>query len=1717
MKLSRLVLLASALLFVVSQGVFAFSGSGAGTSGDPYQITTKAQLLEVNTALTKSYKLMNDIDLGGASYTTAVLASPNAFEGTFDGNGKVISNYYITSSSGNDGVGFFGELEGTVKNLGLESFTLSANSGWGVGSLAGNTYGAYIFECYVQGAVTLTTGISSFAYVGGLVGAMNDESYISNCWSSVAISGVPAGLYAAGISGTLSGSSVENCYSTGTIVGSASSSAGIVGDYYGDEIIKSYWDTTASGLTKGVALESFDIGIDVTGRTTAQMGIESNFVGWDFTTPSGVWYMPSGAAYPLLRVFMPPVQVSVPDVVNMEQPMAEGMITASNLVVGTVTMSYSNTVAIGNVISQTPTAGTLVDEGTSVDLAVSLGKPAVPDLLFKTQVEAEAALTDVSLVLGTVTQEFSDIIPLGRVVSQNPAEGVLVNVGSAVNIVISKGPEVLVSVPDVVGLDQASAEMMISGAGLVASVTTAYNDTVPAGNVISQDPISGVQVSGGSTVILVVSDGPEPVLVPNLSGMTQAQATNALVAAGLTSGTITPVPSTTVAIGYVVSQAVASGTPVLPGTGIGFSVSTGTTVPNITGMTEGEALTALANAGLVSGAITDSPSTTVAIGDIISQTIASGSVVNPGTAVGFVLSTGTTVPNITGMTEAEATTALTTAGLTVGTVSQSASTTVMIGDIISQTIAAGTIVDPSTAVGFTVSTGVAVPDLSGMTQAEATVAITAAGLTVGTVTTEVNAAYSVGDVISQTPASGVNVNPGTAVDLLVAEGVAVPNIVGLTEIEAGNALTAAGLTVGNVSQSASTTVAIGLIMSQSVAAGIKVEPNTGIDFVVSTGTTVPDVVGSLQADAQTAITNAGLVVGVVTTAPSTEYDAGEVISQSVVAGSVVDPGNSVDIVVSAGVTVPNIIGLTEAEATTALTNAGLTAGTITPTTSTTVMIGNVISQVTAAGTQVNPNTAIAFAVSTGTIVPDITGMTEAEATTALTTAGLTVGTVSQSASTTVMIGDIISQSVASGSAVNPGTAVNFEVSTGTTVPDVTGMTEAEAETTFTNLGLVVVGIGYNNSTTVMIGKVISQSLIAGQDVNPGTSVTFEVSLGTTVPDITGMTEAEATTALTTAGLAVGTVSQSASTTVMIGDIISQSVASGSAVNPGTAIDFAVSTGTTVPDITGMTQAQAVTALGNAGLVAGVVSQEASTTVNVGDVISQSVASGTVVEPGATVAFVVSTGVVVPSIVGITETEASDALISASLTVGTVSQAYSDTVEVGLVISQAIAAGTNANPNAAVDFVVSLGVEPVYSTIPDISGMTLIDAQVALAGVNLTIGTVTQGSSDTIPAGSIISSNPAAGESVLENSAISVIVSVGPYTGGTGTEIDPFLIATTEDLEKMGERTADYDKSFKLISDLDLSDTVYDWSVIARPASVTTDFTFDGTAFSGTFDGNSHSITGLTINTMTGENAQPGKSFVGLFGKLSDTATVTGLVLRDVNITGRASRFVGAIAGISEGVISECGVEDAYINAGNQSMYAGGIVGRSYQSASSITNCYFIAGTGNGVRADVYGGGIVGDAFRASVTNCYVSNGTIDANYAGPISGRSYIAQASNSYWDSMLVVNDDEPLAAYTGRDVISSEGENLTSMTTAEMLLQATYIGWDFANVWIMPANSTPKFALIADFNRDAIVNQSDLAVLVGTWLQSGTGLQQDFNYDGFIDINDYAIFAGYWMQESN
>lgn len=196
---------------------------------------------------------------------------------------------------------------------------------------------------------------------------------------------------------------------------------------------------------------------------------------------------------------------------------------------------FSDDVQSGIVTHSDPDGGSSVHKSTNVQLYVSKGidMKDVPNVVGKGQDEASRTLTDAGLALGAVTDAYSEDVPPGQVISQSVAAGTSLAHDSTVDVVLSKGREPR-NVPTLTGKGASAAKSSIEALGLVASPTEAYSDTVPEGQVISQQTREGSTVYRGDSVSYTVSKGPEMVTVPDVVGLQRQEARNKLEGAGLT-------------------------------------------------------------------------------------------------------------------------------------------------------------------------------------------------------------------------------------------------------------------------------------------------------------------------------------------------------------------------------------------------------------------------------------------------------------------------------------------------------------------------------------------------------------------------------------------------------------------------------------------------------------------------------------------------------------------------------------------------------------------------------------------------------------------------------------------------------------------------------------------------------------------------------------------------------------------------------------------------------------------------------------------------------------------------------------------------------------------------------------------------------------------------------------------------------------------------------
>jgi len=225
--------------------------------------------------------------------------------------------------------------------------------------------------------------------------------------------------------------------------------------------------------------------------------------------------------------------VEVRNVEGLQFEPARDLLEADGFVVNPV-FENSEEAEQGEVIRTDPPKGTQAEFGSTVDVYVSVGSEriAVPTVVGKTLDEARQAIEAVGLVVGRVEHRPDATFPENTVIESSPVAGVEISPAIPVDLVVSDGPEIIV-LPDVTGIPERDAISQLTELGLRFTVNEEFDNSVPEGEVIRTDPIAGIEVVSGDTILIVVSLGPTPITVPDLTGMTQSQAKSALDTVGL--------------------------------------------------------------------------------------------------------------------------------------------------------------------------------------------------------------------------------------------------------------------------------------------------------------------------------------------------------------------------------------------------------------------------------------------------------------------------------------------------------------------------------------------------------------------------------------------------------------------------------------------------------------------------------------------------------------------------------------------------------------------------------------------------------------------------------------------------------------------------------------------------------------------------------------------------------------------------------------------------------------------------------------------------------------------------------------------------------------------------------------------------------------------------------------------------------------------------------
>jgi len=222
-------------------------------------------------------------------------------------------------------------------------------------------------------------------------------------------------------------------------------------------------------------------------------------------------------------------KIRIPSLAGMSLKEAKATLSNLNLSLAVKEEIFSEDVPKGKVIDSDPSGGGKVRKNGTVYVTISGGQERikVPELLGLTLDAATTTLSKANLKLGSTSTSFSATVDTGLIISSNPPAGSDAKKNSLVSLVISKGIQQM-SLTSFVGLssDQALNELNNLGAKVLSKYE--YSDTVPAGNIISQDPDGSAPIAKGATVTITISKGPSSIAIPNVKSLDLQAATKIL-------------------------------------------------------------------------------------------------------------------------------------------------------------------------------------------------------------------------------------------------------------------------------------------------------------------------------------------------------------------------------------------------------------------------------------------------------------------------------------------------------------------------------------------------------------------------------------------------------------------------------------------------------------------------------------------------------------------------------------------------------------------------------------------------------------------------------------------------------------------------------------------------------------------------------------------------------------------------------------------------------------------------------------------------------------------------------------------------------------------------------------------------------------------------------------------------------------------------------------
>jgi serine/threonine-protein kinase len=337
-------------------------------------------------------------------------------------------------------------------------------------------------------------------------------------------------------------------------------------------------------------------------RTALNNYLAGRPVDTDVTRPAATTRVMSAAGLPVINAdgAQPPAHTAVmPSVDNGQAPL--NVRSASRAKDEEKRKRKKRATIIAVVVSVLVIA--LIGTGVYFFLTSGSNKVEVPDVVGETTEAARDMIREAGLQPGAEKLEASDTVPLGVVISTDPSARTKVDKDSTVDFVVSSGPEKPkeVTVPDLSGKTPEQARSELEKLNLKYDRgDDAFSADIASGRVCSQEPPAGETLEEGQTVVVHISKGKETGVVPDVKGMSEAEAIGSIEAAGFKVGYTDPEYDDRTA-GSVIRQSPTAASTADKGTTVTITLSAGpqlVTVPELTGLTREQATSKLAELNL---------------------------------------------------------------------------------------------------------------------------------------------------------------------------------------------------------------------------------------------------------------------------------------------------------------------------------------------------------------------------------------------------------------------------------------------------------------------------------------------------------------------------------------------------------------------------------------------------------------------------------------------------------------------------------------------------------------------------------------------------------------------------------------------------------------------------------------------------------------------------------------------------------------------------------------------------------------------------------------------------------------------------------------------------------------------------------------------------------------------------------------------------------------